>query len=146
VILVGLPGAGKTTFFEQRFAATHAHVSKDRLANNRQPARQQVALIAEALAAGRSVVVDNTNASRAERASILEEARRHGARVVGYLFACTPRECLARNALRQGRARIPAVGVFATAKRLQLPDAAEAFDALFVVRPRPGPSFEIEAV
>jgi len=55
VILVGLPGAGKTTFFEQRFAATHVHVSKDRFPNNRRPARRQAELIDQALAAaGRS--------------------------------------------------------------------------------------------
>ena len=29
MILVGLPGAGKTTFYRERFAATHRHVSKD---------------------------------------------------------------------------------------------------------------------
>jgi predicted kinase len=145
VILVGLPGAGKTTFFRQRFADTHAHVSKDLMTNNRRPGHRQARLIAEALAAGRSVVVDNTNASRAERADIFVAARRHGARVVGYLFDCTPKECLARNALREGKARVPAVGVFATAKRLQLPDADEAFDALYVVRPLPGPSFDIVA-
>jgi hypothetical protein len=27
VLLVGLPGAGKTSFFRQRFAETHVHVS-----------------------------------------------------------------------------------------------------------------------
>jgi predicted kinase len=145
VILVGLPGAGKTTFFRQRFADTHAHVSKDLMPGDRRPARRQALLIAEALAAGRSVVVDNTNASRAERADVLATARRHGARVVGYLFDCTPKECLARNSLREGRARVPAVGVFATARRLQLPDAGEAFDAIYVVRPQPGPSFDIVA-
>ena len=29
VILVGLPGAGKTTFHRQNFAASHRHVSRD---------------------------------------------------------------------------------------------------------------------
>jgi tRNA uridine 5-carbamoylmethylation protein Kti12 len=29
VIFVGLPASGKTTFHQQRFAATHRHISKD---------------------------------------------------------------------------------------------------------------------
>jgi predicted kinase len=143
VILIGLPGAGKTTFFHQRFAATHAHVSRDLFPHNRQPAQRQTTLIGEALTRGRSVVVDNTNASRAERLGIFTEARRRGARVVGYVFDCTPADCLARNAQREGKARVPAVGIFATAKRFQLPDGSETFDALYVVRPRPGPTFEV---
>lgn len=60
-MLIGLQGAGKTTFAAQRFAETHVLISKDRLRNNRRPERRQQRLIAEALAAGRSVVVDNTN-------------------------------------------------------------------------------------
>jgi len=53
VILVGLQASGKTSFYRSHLAATHVHVSKDLMRNNRSPARRQVQLIAEALAAGR---------------------------------------------------------------------------------------------
>jgi predicted kinase len=72
VMLIGLQGAGKTTFAGQRFAETHVLISKDRLRNNRRPERRQQRLIVEALAAGRSVVVDDTNPSIAERADCSE--------------------------------------------------------------------------
>jgi predicted ATPase len=62
-ILVGLPGAGKTTFFETRLAATHVHISKDRLRNVRDKQARQLALVEHALAAGRAVAVDNQNAT-----------------------------------------------------------------------------------
>jgi predicted kinase len=145
-VLVGLPAAGKSTFFEQRLAATHLWVSKDHFRNNRRPAYRQEELIAAALAADRSLAIDNTNASVEERAAIIRQARAHGrpVRVVGYFFECTPRECLARNAARAGAARIPNVGIFATAKRLVRPTRAEGFDDLFVVEARPGPSFDIK--
>ncbi len=145
VILVGLPGAGKTTFFQQRLAATHVHVSKDDLPSNRRPARRQAQLIDEALAARRSVVVDNTNASAAARAALISRARAHGARVVGFAFDCTTRECVARNATRTGRARIPNVGIFAAAKRFERPLRHEGFDELYLVRPIPGPRFEVSS-
>jgi len=38
-MLIGLPGAGKTTFFRERFAATHDHVSKDALRHTREYSR-----------------------------------------------------------------------------------------------------------
>ena len=143
VVLIGLPGAGKTTFFEQRFSETHGLISKDRMRNNRRRTERQSELVAESLGSAASVVVDNTNASRRERASIIAEARRFNARVVGYFFDCTRQECLARNAGRQGRDRVPKVGIFATAKRLERPSVDEGFDALYVVRVLPGPSFEV---
>jgi predicted kinase len=37
VILIGLPAAGKTTFYREKFHATHDHVSKDLLRNNPRP-------------------------------------------------------------------------------------------------------------
>lgn len=143
VILVGLPGAGKSTFFQQRFAATHEHISRDELRKQRQPSRRQDELLARALAAGRSAVVDNTNVSSQDRAALISIGRRYGARLSVYLFECEARDCVERNAGREGAARIPAVGIFAAAKRLVRPEPAEGFDALFVVRPMPGLRFEV---
>jgi hypothetical protein len=143
VILVGLPGAGKSTFFRQRFAATHEHVSRDPLRALREPLRRQQELLERALAAGRSAVVDNTIVSVKDRAPLIALGRRHGARLSVYLFETGARECVARNAGREGAARIPAVGIFAAAKRLVRPAASEGFDTLFVVRPLPDLSFEV---
>lgn len=134
VILVGLQGAGKTTFAETFFASTHAYVSKDRMRNNRNPERRQRQLVEEALAEGRSVVVDNTNATAAARAPLIALARAHGARVVGYFFDTPVADCVARNRSRPGKGRVPDVAIYATAKRLQQPSQAEGFDELLAIR------------
>lgn len=143
VILVGLPGAGKSTFYRERFAATHVHVSKDALKNGRRPAARQQALIQQALSDGRSLVVDNTNVTPEERAELIALARNFGARVVAYYFDSSARECLARNRAREGRARVPNAGFFAMAKRLVRPDLAEGFDELHVVQTLPDRGFQL---
>ena len=142
VILVGLPGSGKTSFFRSRFAATHDHVSKDLLPNARDKVARQLVLVEQSLRAGRSVVVDNTSPRVADRAPLIASARRNGARVVGYFVDTARGECLGRNRRREGRARVPDVAVHVAASRLQPPSGEEGFDELFTVRAADG-AFEV---
>jgi predicted kinase len=133
VILVGLPGSGKSTFYRERFAATHAHVSKDLLKREGRPARKQEPQIEAALAAGRDVVVDNTNPRIKDREPLIALARAHGARVVAYVFPSTVAECRARNRRREGDARVPDVAIFTAARRMEAPTLGEGLDALYYV-------------
>ena len=133
LILIGLPASGKSTFFRERFAATHDHISKDLLRSNRKPQRRQDHLIEESLASGRSVVVDNTNPSAAVRAAVITIAKKHGAQVLGYFFITEARDALRRNRTREGRERVPDVAIFTVQKRLEPPTMAEGFDRLFTV-------------
>ena len=142
VILVGLPGAGKSTFYRQRFP-TYAHVSKDRFPRHaRDKQGRQDAAIRAALRAGQSVVVDNTNVTPADRASVISIAREFGARIIGYYLEATPREAIARNERREGGAKVPKVAIFTSAKRLVPPASSEGFDELRSVRATEGGGFE----
>lgn len=133
VIFVGLPGAGKSTLYRERFAATHQHVSKDLWPNASGRDVRQQQLVANALSTSNSVVIDNTNPSAAERSNLIGIAREQNARVIGYFFDVTTRVAVARNAERSGRARVPNVAIFTAAKRLEPPSYAEGFDQLFRV-------------
>lgn len=133
VILVGLPGAGKTKLYRERFTRTHRHVSKDLWPKASGREARQRKMIEEALAEGRSVVVDNTNPTMAERTALIALARARGARVIGYFFDVTTRAAVARNATRTGREKVPNVAIFTAAKRLERPSLAEGFDQLFRV-------------
>jgi predicted kinase len=142
-ILVGLPGAGKSTFYRAHLSGTHTLVSKDlfpRAANRQQRLLRE---ITAALDGGRSVAVDNTNPSRADRAPLIELARARGARVVAYYVRATTREAVARNEGRAGRARVPKVAVFTVARRLEPPALDEGFDAICDVLPKAGGVFEV---
>ncbi|WP_242392717.1 ATP-binding protein [Anaeromyxobacter oryzisoli] len=143
VVLSGLQGAGKTTFYRARFAATHAHVSRDLFRSARDPARRQRQLVEQAAAAGRSVVVDNTSVRRADRAGLVALARALGLRPVLYWFPPDPAASIARNARREGKAQVPVVAILATAKRAEPPAAEEGFDESFEVRAREGGGFDV---
>lgn len=134
VIFTGLQAAGKTSFYRERFSATHAHVSKDLWPNARKKEDRQRRLIGEYLQAGRSVVVDNTNPTVVDRQPLIVIGRDLGARVVSYGFVVTVDDALYRNACREGRARVVDVGIYAVAKRLVFPTEVEGFDQLFEVR------------
>jgi len=144
VILVGLQGAGKTTFYRERFAATHAHVSMDLYPSARDKRARLMRELTEALDAGQSVVIDNTNPTVEARAPLIAAARARGAVVIGYYVEATTREAVARNAKREGKARIPTVGIFATAKRLVPPSRDEGFDQLYRARATADGSFAVE--
>ena len=133
VILVGLPGSGKSTYYREHFAATHVHVSKDLMKNARDRDTKQRLLIEKALEEGKPVVVDNTNPTPAVREPLIAAARRSGARVVGYFFDVPVKVALERNRKREGNERVPDVAIFVTAKKLVPPKFEEGFDEIHVV-------------
>jgi predicted kinase len=144
-VLVGLQASGKTTFYQHRFAATHVHVSKDLFRHNRNKERRQATLISEAFATGRSVVVDNTNPTVDSRRGLVRLAARWQVAPIAYFFPTDVRAALRRNAARTGRARVPDVAVFATAKVLQPPSHEEGFTTIFTVRLRDRGGFHVQA-
>jgi predicted kinase len=133
IVFVGLQAAGKTTYYHEHFAATHVHVSKDLMADTRNRETKQMQQLDQALAAGRSVVVDNTNPTRDVRAPLIAAAKRHGARAIGIWFDPHIPTSLARNRQREGRARVPDVAIFVTKKKLVAPSTDEGFDEVRVV-------------
>ena len=145
-MFVGLPASGKSTFYQQRFAATHTLISKDLLPKSANKSVRQARDLRAALGGGQSVVVDNTNPSVADRAEIIGVARQFGARVIGYYFAATARECVGRNRGREGPARVPPVAIFTAAKRLVVPTREEGFEELWRVGIRLDGGFDVEAI
>lgn len=134
VIFIGLPAAGKSTYYRQHFAATHVHVSKDLMPKTKRSDAVMMTEIEAALAAGKSVVVDNTNPSIEVRAPLIALGRRYGARIIALYFEVEAKTALARNRAREGVARVPDVAIFATRKKLVPPAIEEGFDEVIVVK------------
>ena len=132
--MVGLQASGKSSFFHEKFAETHQHVGKDLFPNNRHKNRRQEHLIRAALSAGHSAVVDNTNPTPEERRPLVRLGHEHGAKVLCYYFEASVSECLGRNGARVGKARVPDVAIYVTARKLVAPSIEEGFDELHCVR------------
>ncbi len=146
IIFSGLQAAGKTTFYQMYFAATHLPVSKDRMRNNKNRDRRQMQLITEALQQKHSVVVDNTNPRIEDRAALIEIGRSYQAKIIGYYFISNVEESCDRNRQRSGKSQVPDIAIYATIKRLVPPSYAEGFDELFYVKIAENNTFKITKI
>jgi predicted kinase len=134
--MAGLQGSGKSTWVREHLAGTHAVVSKDHWPNGRRREARQLRVVAGLLAEGRSVVVDNTNPTPADRAPLIDAARASGLPVRAVWIDTPLATCVARNDAREGRARVPPAGLYGTAGRFVPPSLDEGFDRVEIVSAR----------
>ena len=140
VIFVGLQGAGKSTFYKERFFATHVRVNLDMLKTRHREKR----LVQACVETRQPFVVDNTNATRTVRAVYIQAAKDAGFRVVGYYFQSRVEDCKRRNDQRPLSQQVPLKGILGTAGRMELPNRGEGFDDLYYVRINEASAFVIE--
>lgn len=139
VLFCGIQATGKSTFYQQRFFHTHVRLSLDLLRTRHREQR----LLQVCLETQMRCVVDNTNPTRAERATYLGPAKAAGFEVVGYFFQSIAAESLWRNKQRPAERQVPDQGIRATRNRLEMPTRAEGFDKLYFVRTLGNQEFEL---
>ncbi|MCU1237555.1 MAG: kinaselike protein [Candidatus Solibacter sp.] len=140
VVLVGLPGSGKSTYLERMGAAgLSSDAVRKLLADDETDQTIHVRvfetirfLLEQRLAIGRPVTyIDATSLIPEERAPYIEIARAHGAKVEAVFFDIPLDVCLARNARRHRI--VPADALAKMAAKLVPPSFAEGFSRITVI-------------
>ncbi len=130
VIMMGLQGSGKSTFFDRYLSKDFVRVNLDTLRTR----FQERLLIEGCLAEGKSYAIDNTNPTKSDRERYIPVAKEQGYRIVGYFMESKIKACIERNALREGKACVPMVAIASTSKKLEMPSYDEGFDELYFVK------------
>jgi predicted kinase len=134
VIFIGIPASGKSTFYREYFFRSHMRVNLDMLKTR----NREKLLLDFCFQTQLPLVVDNTNVTAKERQKYIELGKSHQYTIRGFYFQSFIKDCLARNALRTEKERIPDIGVAGKFKQLQLPAFTEGFDELTYVRTQDG--------
>lgn len=140
ILFIGIQGAGKSTFYLQRFFDTHIRINLDMLKTRY---REQVFLHA-CILGKQPFVVDNTNVLAKEREKYIVPAKAAGFRIVGYYFPVPVKHAIGRNQRREGKKKVPVTGILGMQKKLQPPRRAEGFDDLYCVTVTEANEFLVE--
>lgn len=130
VLMIGIQGSGKSTFYHQYLAGDYVRVNLDTLKTR----HREEQLVSECFREGKCFAVDNTNPTRADRQRYIPLAQYWGYKVVGYFMESKLQACIKRNNQRRGSEKIPATAIAATSNKLQLPSFDEGFDELYFVK------------
>ena len=130
VIMIGIQGSGKSTFYHKYLANSYVRINLDTLKTR----HQEELLISECIKDGKSFAIDNTNPTRADRQRYIPLAQYAGYKVIGYFMESKLKICIERNALREGKARVPDTAIAATSCKLEIPSYEEGFDELYYVK------------
>lgn len=145
ILLVGIPGAGKTTYAKE-YARTHnntIHLSSDliraELYGDESTQGDPVTVFSlmqkratEALNSGKSVLYDATNMTRKDRAGIISACPRH-AQVEAHVIWAPIETCIVRDANRERT--VGQTVIDKMLKRFQAPYFDEGFDDIKIIRP-----------
>ena len=141
VILVGLPGSGKSTYLERLGAAGLSSDAMRRLLADDEtdqtvngPVFETLRyLLRQRLSLGRPITyIDATNLTPEDRRPFIEIGKSFGCRVEALFFDVPLAVCLARNAQRHRV--VPEEAMMKLAGKLQKPSVDEGFDRVGVVR------------
>ncbi len=130
VIIMGIQGSGKSTFYNQFLANDFVRINLDTLKTR----HQEKLLIEECIKSGKSFAIDNTNPTKDDRQRYIPSAKAAGYKIIGYFMESKLKQCIERNNLRQGKEKIPTIAIASTSNKLQMPSYDEGFDELYFVK------------
>lgn len=128
IVLVGIPGAGKTTMTAALFSS-HEQVSMDRLPNRSRNAVDK--MLIQLCSTGKDIVVDAANIDRITRMRFTRFAKDYGYDAHAVFIDTSLDAALARNEMRDRK--VPEGAVRAYCEKLEMPTEAEGFANVITV-------------
>lgn len=128
VVLVGIPGAGKTTI-RRRLFSSHRSVSMDSLPDRSRNAVDKMMM--KLCAGGRDIVVDAANADRITRKRFIRFAKDYGYEAHAVFIDTSLDAALARNETRDRK--VPEGAIRSYCEKLEVPTELEGFTSVFTV-------------
>lgn len=126
IVLTGIPGSGKSTFYKKHFNDNYVRVNLDTLKTR----KKEDALIKECIENNKSFVVDNTNVTIEQRKKYIDIAKEHGYKIISYFFPVNVNKSIEQNNLREGKERVAKVAIYVMAKKFIEPTIEEGFDEI----------------
>ncbi len=142
IIFIGVQGAGKSTFYQERFFHTHIRINLDMLKTK----HREKLLVQACLHAKQPFVIDKTNPGIEDRVAYIAQAKAHHFKVVAYCFDSNFDNALRRNNQREGKQKIPELGLKSVLKKLQQPSYSEGFDEIYYVENLDEQGFNIKEI
>ena len=128
VVMTGLQGSGKSTFCRM-YLSDFARINLDELHTR----NKENAAIAEAIKMNRDIVIDNTNPTAEDRRKYIEIAKAAGYKPICYFMQSRVKDCIERNQMRTGKAKVPNTAIAATSNKLEMPSTDEGFEEIYYV-------------
>jgi len=128
VVLVGIPGSGKTTIAKNSFP-NHKRINLDTVHTRSKEDEE----IANSFSNGKDLIIDNTNTTKKSRSKYVQMAKLFGVPIRAVYVKCPVDIALKRNASRTGKERVPDSAVRFYNKIIQPPTVEEGFDSVGIV-------------
>lgn len=135
LVLVGIPGSGKSTYAHKLEADGWVRINQDDL-GSRNKCKD---LAKEALGNGKNVVIDRCNFDVRQRRSWIDLAAQYGCTVDAAVFQVSPEECIARILNRGAHPTLPptadVAGIVGKFKDMYIePTAEEGFSSITYIK------------
>ena len=144
-LMVGVAGAGKSTWIKNHLTDNDVHISRDEIRfnmlapNDEYFSHEDIVFkrfcdeINWSLRAGLNVFADATHISKSSRHKLLQKIKVSDAEVAAIFIKVPLLQALEQNSYREGRALVPEDVIRSMHKSLQPPTLEEGFNEIYII-------------